>query len=128
MSATASPARERLPAFALFGAILAAAGLPIYIYAPPFYAETYGVSLTGIAAVLFWLRLFDAIQDPALGWVSERLGDRRGWAVALGGAVLALSMFGLFAVTPPVAPLAWFAITITGLFSAFSFLSINFYA
>ncbi|MEM9436414.1 MAG: MFS transporter, partial [Pseudomonadota bacterium] len=46
----------------------------------------------------------------------------------LGGAVLALSMFGLFAVTPPVAPLAWFAITITGLFSAFSFLSINFYA
>ncbi|MEM9350810.1 MAG: MFS transporter [Pseudomonadota bacterium] len=128
MSVTASPARERLPAFALFGAILAAAGLPIYIYAPPFYAETYGVSLTGIAAVLFWLRLFDAVQDPALGWVSERLGDRRGWAVALGGAVLALSMFGLFAVTPPFAPLAWFAITITGLFSAFSFLSINFYA
>ena len=128
MSATATPTRERLPAFALFGAILAAAGLPIYIYAPPFYAETYGVSLTGIAAVLFWLRLFDAVQDPALGWISERLDQRRGLAVALGGGVLALSMIGLFAVTPPFAPLAWFALTITGLFSAFSFLSINFYA
>ncbi|MGR3434580.1 MAG: MFS transporter [Shimia sp.] len=118
----------RLPAYTLFGGILAAAGLPIYIYAPPFYAETYGVSLTGIAAVLFWLRLFDAVQDPFLGWVSERLGRGRAPAVALGGAVLAMSMLGLFAVAPPIAPLAWFALTITGLFSAFSFLNINFYA
>ncbi len=127
-SAQRSALQDRLPAFTLFGAILAAAGLPIYIYAPPFYAETYGVSLTGIAAVLFWLRLFDAVQDPALGWLSERLGNQRGWAVALGGAVLALSMIGLFAVVPPIHPLAWFALTITGLFSAFSFLNINFYA
>ncbi|MGB1234306.1 MAG: MFS transporter [Planktomarina sp.] len=119
---------HRLPAYTLFGGILAAAGLPIYIYAPPYYAETYGVSLTGIAAVLFWLRLFDAVQDPVLGYVSERLGNRRGWAVAVGASILALSMIGLFAITPPVAPLAWFAITITGLFSAFSFLNINFYA
>jgi len=119
---------DRLSAFAIFGAVLAAAGLPIYIYAPPFYAETYGVSLTGIAAVLFWLRLFDAIQDPALGWVSERLGSRRGLGIALGAALLAVSMVGLFAVAPPVHPLLWFAITITGLFSAYSFLSINFYA
>ena len=54
---------HRLPAYSLFDAILTAAGLPIYIYAPPYYAETYGVSLTGIAAVLFWLRLFDAVQE-----------------------------------------------------------------
>ncbi len=119
---------DRLPAYTLFGGILAAAGLPIYIYAPPYYAETYGVSLTGIAAVLFWLRLFDAVQDPALGWISERLGARRGFGVSIGAFVLALSMVGLFAVAPPIAPLAWFAITITGLFSAFSFLNINFYA
>lgn len=119
---------HRLPSYTLFGAILAAAGLPIYIYAPPFYAETYGVSLTGIAAVLFWLRLFDAVQDPVLGWVSERLGSKRGTAVSFGAGVLALSMIGLFAVKPPINPLMWFAITITGLFSAFSFLNINFYA
>ncbi|MEL6550540.1 MAG: MFS transporter [Pseudomonadota bacterium] len=127
-SAAASPLRNRLPAYTLFGAILAAAGLPIYIYAPPYYAETYGVSLAGIGAVLFWLRLFDAVQDPALGWVSERLGGRRGLAVALGGGCLALAMVGLFAVTPPFWPLAWFALTITLLFSSFSFLNINFYA
>ncbi|MEM1236270.1 MAG: MFS transporter [Pseudomonadota bacterium] len=120
--------RERLPSYSLFGAVLAAAGLPIYIYAPPFYAEAYGVSLTGIAAVLFWLRLFDAVQDPALGWLSERLGAFRGLAVAIGGAVLGLSMYGLFAVVPPIWPLAWFALTITLLFSSYSFLTINFYA
>ena len=127
-AAVATPLQDRLPAYSLFGATLAAAGLPIYIYAPPFYAETYGVSLTGIAAVLFWLRLFDAVQDPALGWISERLGSARGLSVALGGVVLAASMIGLFAVEPPFWPLAWFALTITFLFSSFSFLNINFYA
>ena len=119
---------ERLPAYALFGGILAAAGLPIYIYAPPFYAQTYGVSLTGIAAVLFWLRLLDAFQDPLFGWISERLGAWRAAAVFVAAVILALSMLGVFAVSPPIAPLVWFAVTITGLFSAFSFLSINFYA
>ena len=57
-----------LPSFAFFGGFLAAAGLPIYIFAPTFYAENYGVGLTAIAAVLFWLRLIDAIQDPLFGW------------------------------------------------------------
>ena len=63
-----------MPSFALFGGFLAAAGLPIYIFAPTFYAENYGVGLTAIAAALFWLRLLDAVQDPLFGWVSERLG------------------------------------------------------
>ena len=120
--------RDNLGAFALFGAALAAAGLPIYIYAPPYYAENFGVSLTAIAAVLFWLRLFDAVQDPLFGWVSERLGPRRRPAILGAAVIMALSMIGLFAITPPIAPLAWFAITLLGLFSSFSFLTINFYA
>jgi GPH family glycoside/pentoside/hexuronide:cation symporter len=37
-------------------------------------------------------------------------------------------MIGLFAVAPPVHPAVWFGITLTGLFTAFSFLTINFYA
>ena len=125
---SAPPLAQRLPAWSLFGGMLAAAGLPIYIYAPPFYAQTYGVSLTGIAAVLFWLRLFDAVQDPLLGWLSERLIRKRGKAVQAGAGVLAGAMLGLFAIPPQTAPLLWFAITITLLFSAYSFLSITFYA
>ncbi len=116
----------RLPAWSLMGAIISAAGLPIYIYAPKYYADTYGVSLTLLGTVLFGLRLFDVVQDPALGWISERL-HRRGMAVFAGCAVLAASMLGLFAIIPPFDPIWWFGLTITGLFSAFSFLTINFY-
>ena len=119
---------DRLPAYSLFGMILSGAGLPIYIYAPKFYADNFGVSLTALGAVLFGLRLFDVVQDPVLGWLSERLGDARKLAVWIGAALLAISMIGLFAVAPPIAPLIWFGITITGLFTAFSFLTINFYA
>jgi glycoside/pentoside/hexuronide:cation symporter, GPH family len=119
---------DRLAAYALFGAVLSGAGLPIYMYAPKFFADTYGVSLATLGAVLFGLRLFDVVQDPALGWVAERLRGARGIAVALGAALLAVSMIGLFAVAPPVHPALWFGITLTGLFTAFSFLTINFYA
>jgi len=117
-----------LPGYALFAGLLAAAGLPIYIHAPKFYVDEYGVSLAALGAVLFGLRLFDVVQDPALGWLSERLHRVRGLAVGGAVVVLAGSMLALFAVAPPVAPLLWFALTLTGLFSAFSFLTITFYA
>ena len=120
--------RDRLPAYAGFGAVLSAAGLPIYIYAPKYYADTYGVSLTALGAILFGLRLFDVVQDPVLGWISERLTKGKAAIISAVSLLLALSMIGLFAVPPPINPAVWFAITITGLFSAFSFLTINFYA
>lgn len=118
----------RLPAYGLFAGVLAAAGLPLYIHAPKFYVDSYGVSLAALGAVLFVLRLLDVVQDPALGWVSARLRNRRAVAVAIGGGVLGLSMLGLFAFAPPIAPVLWFALMMTGVFSAFSFLTITFYA
>lgn len=120
--------RDRLPAYAGFGAILSAAGLPIYIYAPKYYADNYGVSLAALGAILFGLRLFDVVQDPVLGWVSERLKRGKAVIISLTAILLAVSMLGLFAVIPPISPAVWFALTVTGLFTAFSFLSINFYA
>ena len=120
--------RRGLAPWALFSALIAAAGLPIYIHAPKVYADDYGVSLAALGAVLFGLRLFDVVQDPVLGWLAERTRAVRGAMVAGAVAVLAASMLGLFAVAPPVAPILWFALTLTGLFSAFSFLTIAFYA
>ena len=122
------PAATRLPAYALFAALLACAGLPIYIHAPKFYVDEYGASLTALGAVLFGLRLLDVVQDPLLGRLSERLRDHRGLAVGLACAVIAGAMFGLFAVPPMTTPLVWFAVMLTLVFSAFSFLTISFYA
>ncbi len=119
---------RRLPSYAIFAALLAAAGLPIYIHAPKFYVDEYGVSLAALGSVLFGLRLLDVVQDPLLGRLSEALRSRRGVSVMIGCAVMAVAMLGLFAVTPPVAPLLWFALMLTLVFSAFSFLTINFYA
>ena len=117
-----------LAPFALFAGMLAMAGLPIYIHAPKFYVDEFGVSLAALGTVLFVLRLIDVVQDPALGWLSRRLAAARGTAVAIAVLIMALAMFGLFGVTPPIAPIAWFAITLALLFSAFSFLTISFYA
>lgn len=118
----------RLPAFAVFAALLAAAGLPIYIHAPKFYVDEYGVSLGALGAVLFGLRLLDVVQDPLFGRLGDRLRDRRGLAVAVAAAVMALAMVGLFAVPPMGPPLLWFAAMLTLVFSGFSFLTIVFYA
>lgn len=119
---------ERLPSYAIFAGVLAAAGLPIYIHAPKYFVDEYGVSLAALGAVLFGLRLLDVVQDPALGWLSRRFGAWRKESVAFAGLVMALAMVGLFGVAPPIAPIAWFALTLAFLFSAFSYLTITFYA
>lgn len=133
MMAAAAPlpaTRDTAPlaSYALFAAMLSAAGLPIYIHAPKVYAEDYGIGLGLLGTVLFALRLFDVVQDPALGWVVARLGRWRGLAVALSAVTMALAMLGLFAVPPPFSPVIWFAVTLALMFTAYSFLTIAFYA
>ncbi|MGC1496123.1 MAG: MFS transporter [Sulfitobacter sp.] len=120
--------KQRLPSYALFAALLSAAGLPIYIHAPKFYVDEYGVSLAALGAVLFGLRLLDVVQDPLLGRLSETLRNHRGLAVGLACTIMAIGMFGLFAVTPIGTPLIWFGAMLTLVFSSFSFLTICFYA
>lgn len=114
--------------WAVFGGMLSAAGLPIYLHAPKFYLDSYGVSLATLGAVLAVLRLIDVVQDPALGWLAGVTRRHTGGMVAGAAALMALSMFGLFAVVPPIAPILWFALTLTLLFTAFSYLTIVFYA
>jgi glycoside/pentoside/hexuronide:cation symporter, GPH family len=119
---------HRLPAWSLFAALIAMAGLPIYIHAPKFYVDTFGTSLAAMGFTLAALRLIDVVQDPALGWLAEATRPRRRLTVAIATLLMALAMAALFAVPPPIAPLLWFALSLTVLFSAFSFLTICFYA
>jgi GPH family glycoside/pentoside/hexuronide:cation symporter len=64
-----------LPRYGLFAGFLAFAGLPIYIHAPKFFVDEYGVSLAAIGGVLLVLRLIDFVQDPLLGRLVDRLGS-----------------------------------------------------
>lgn len=119
---------QRLFAWSVFAAMLAAAGLPIYINAPAHYLSTYGVDLAAMGTVLALLRLLDVAMDPAFGWAAERWKASRALQVPLAAAVMAAAMAMLFAVPPVGPPLLWFAVSLVLLFSAFSFLSICFYA
>ena len=117
-----------LPRYAGYAAVLAAAGLPIYIHAPRFYVESYGVTLGQLSAALFALRLIDVAQDPLLGRLAEATRTRRvPWATGA-AALMAAAMAGLFAVPPLLPPIWWFALTLAALFTAYSFLTICFYA
>lgn len=117
-----------LPGYAVFAGVLSAAGLPIYIHAPKFYVDSYAVSLASLGAILFGLRLLDVVQDPLLGRLATAVRRFQALAVGVALAVMGGAMVGLFAVAPPINPLIWFGMMLTLVFSAFSFLTINFYA
>lgn len=117
-----------LPSYAVFAAMLGIAGLPIYIHAPKFFVDTYGVSLSALGLSLFFLRLIDFVQDPLLGKLAESTRKYRVAPVWIAGLVMALGMFGLFAMQAPISPVLWFCLTLSAVFSGFSFLSIRFYA
>lgn len=114
--------------WSVFAAMIAAAGLPVYIHAPKFFVDRHGVSLAALGAVLALLRAADVVLDPWLGWLADAARGRRGLLVAAATTLLALALIGLFATLPPIAPLLWFALVMAALFTAYSFLTIAFYA
>ena len=74
--------------YALPAMPLAALTLPLYIIVPTFYSETLGLSLSVVASALLIVRVLDAVNDPLIGWLSDR------WRPAFGRrrAVFALSL------------------------------------
>ena len=61
-------------------------GLPLLVYLPAFYAETVGIGLTSVGAILLLARLWDGVTDPLVGFASDRtrtrFGRRRPWLFA----------------------------------------------
>lgn len=84
--------------YGLLGLPLAFVALPLYVLLPNHYALAFGVPLTALGIVLLGARLLDALVDPWLGRLSDRLFARSTSAVLGAGlgvaAVLALG-FGL---------------------------------
>ena len=114
------PNTRILIAVGLFGVMLGAVGLPIYLHAPKYFSDTYGVSLASLGAIMFALRVVDFVQDPllgrlsAIGFLSHRLLSAGAGAMIITGAV------GLFVVTAPINPTIWFALSLILLFTGYS--------
>ena len=105
-----------LPAFAL-----AVVGIPVYVYIPKFYTDVVGINITVLGYLLFSVRIFDAVTDPALGYLSDKtnasFGRRRPY-IAVGSVFIAAALYLLF--NPPVASpsfeTVWFGVCIYALF------------
>jgi len=111
--------------YGALGLPLAFVALPVYVYAPRFYANL-GLSLASAGAILLAARVADALIDPWLGTLSDRAASRKGFiAVAL--LLLAFGLPALF--HPPVGHLgAWFAGTLALAYLGFSAANIAYQA
>ena len=100
-------------AYGLLGLPLAFAALPLYVVLPHYYTNDLGLPLATVGALLLLVRLMDAVTDPLLGLLSDRLYRRSVHAVLWMAGVCALllggGMAGLFfpLVQGPTALAAW---------------------
>lgn len=76
----------QLAIFASLAAPLAAAGTPLAIYLPAYYANEAGLGLSLVGAIFMIGRLWDAFTDPLVGTLSDRtqsrFGRRKPWIAA----------------------------------------------
>lgn len=104
------------PAYAL-----AVVGIPVYVYLPKFYTDVVGINVAILGYILFSVRIFDAVTDPLIGYISDRTSTRFGRRrpyIIFGSFFIAAAMFLLF--NPPQASpafeTAWFGVFIYTLF------------
>ncbi|MEO6320304.1 MAG: MFS transporter, partial [Polaromonas sp.] len=121
-------------AYGLLGLPLAFVALPLYVILPNHYAREFGVPLATLGAILLAARLFDALIDPLLGRLSDRLFAHSTRSVlglgALAALLLALGFSLLFFPLPsvqdsPAAVVAWAGACLTMTYAAYSALSVS---
>ena len=103
--------RRTLAAYAAPALPLAALYLPVYVFLAQYWSGVMGLSVGAIGVVFIAVRLFDAISDPVMGWLSDRVPlwglRRKPWLVlALPGILVAV---WALLVPPDGAGIAWFA-------------------
>ncbi|MGZ7281813.1 MFS transporter, partial [Streptococcus pyogenes] len=67
---------SRAAAYGFMGLPLAFLALPLYVLLPNHYAREFGLPLATLGALLLGARLLDALVDPLLGRLSDRLFRR----------------------------------------------------
>lgn len=121
---TASIRTADLWRYSMLAIPIAFAGFPLYVLAPDFYATTHGVSLALLGMLLLGLRVFDAVQDPLIGVLSDRYRHLLRIVLPIASILLCAGVYGLFNSTP-VEPALWFTLCVAVTVTAYSVLSIN---
>ncbi len=112
---------------AVVAAMLAFAGIPLYIHAPRYYAEDMGLGLATLGGVLLAARAVDSLQDPVIGRLADRWPrGREVWAI-VAGALLVTGFALLFAPPDWGPPLPRLAVGLLAAFTGFSALQIALY-
>ena len=104
--------RGTLAAFVAPCLPIAAVGLPVVVYLPPYYAATLGLDIATVGMLFFLVRIVDVPLDPIVGHLVDRTRSRFGrfrpWLA--GGAVLMMAgIYAVFMAAPGITPLRGFA-------------------
>ncbi len=131
----------QLFSYGLFGLPLSLVALPIYVFVPKFYSDSFGLSLEIIGIILLAVRLLDAVSDPLFGWWvdhgrrSEGARWLRGYRrfVVFSLPLLAVGYVALF--QPPMGRGAasiwasvWLAAALIVVYAGFSLANIAYYS
>jgi GPH family glycoside/pentoside/hexuronide:cation symporter len=91
-----------LLAYALPALVVALPTIPVYIHLPALYGVHMGIGLAATGFVLLLARMFDALTDPLVGVLSDRIGfrgaRRKPW-IAIGAVIAGVGLVNLL--NPP---------------------------
>lgn len=93
----------RLTAYSTLQLPLAMAALPVVLNVAHYYGEVLKLSLALIGPILIVSRVIDAIQDPIIGFISDRLTHRKNGRLLLVAGMVPLLLIGFFMLFDPPA-------------------------
>ena len=90
------PSRAQLARYGALQFALSFVALPLYVFLPAYYAAEHGVPLGLLGLLLLGARLADALVDPALGRLADRmLARRRAWGLIAAASLVSLAGFAV---------------------------------